>query len=173
MRQEAIYSIDFKVLKDGIHQFGFDIDDSFLSNFERSDLNGGEIRINIGLNKSATMLRLDIRLDGILSVQCDRCLDFFKLPVKYATQLNVKFGDINSDLSDADTEITLSENETELVLDKHFYDYINLCIPAQKVHPEESSCNTNMLEIIENMNMSDSDEDKTDPRWDALKHLMN
>ncbi len=177
MNTQARYSIEHKALSNGVYQFEYQIDEKFLSSFEHSEVKNGMLTAHVVLRKSSTFLHLDIKMEGEIEVECDLCLDKFFIPLLHETELTVKFGQTNSDLSDADTEITLAETETELVLDKHFFDYINISIPTRKTHPDDaqgnSTCNPDMLNLLETLNADNEDEKTSDPRWDALKTLMN
>jgi len=177
VKGEAKYIIEYKALNNGVYQFEYQIDQAFLSSFEHSEVKNGMLTAHVIMRKSTAMLHLAIKIEGEAEVECDICLEKFFIPVSHETELTVKFGTENSDLSDADTEITLSESETELVLDKHFFDYINLSIPTRKTHPEDEhgtyTCNPEMLSLLENLNADNEAEQTSDPRWDALKTLMN
>jgi uncharacterized protein len=166
------YSIAFKSLTDGKYEIYFSIDDHFFEHFEMSDVQHGKVKVKVILEKMPRSLHLDIRLKGTLSVQCDRCLDYFDLPVKFKAELNVEFGDETSDITDIYDTMSLSENENELQLAQHFYEYINLSLPIKKVHPDESLCNQEMLKKINEYSVKEKEEHQ-DSRWDKLKTLYN
>ena len=179
MIRKSLYCIDFKALEDGKHSFSFFIDDAFFALFPESSVNKAAVKAEITMFKQPQSLRLSINLDGTIHVQCDRCLDYFEMPINYETELNVQFGDSSSDISDADTDITLAESELEIVLDKHFFDYINLCVPTRKIHSKDENgnrnCNVEMMELLNKHKLEEniSDEEDIDPRWDSLRTLMN
>ncbi len=177
VKTESRYSIDFKGLENGNHQFLFEIDDTFFEQYPESDVKKGKVQVKVGLQKHSFFLRLTFKFEGVIELQCDRCLDYYDYPIALETELNVKFGDEDSDLSDADTEITLANTALEIVLDKHFFDYVNLCVPAQKIHPEDknghTTCNPDMLDLIRQHNPPEEETTEIDPRWEKLKTLMN
>jgi uncharacterized protein len=82
-------------------------------------------------------------------------------------------------LTDIDDTMVLSRSEDKIELAKHFYDYILLNMPIQRVHPEdedgESTCDPEMIEKIEKYEAgeNESESKETDPRWDKLKGLYN
>lgn len=173
-KNKAEYIIHFKGLAKGRHKFNFVIDDVFFRNYENQEIKTGNLNVNINLEKDTDVMLLDIYLEGNVNVCCDRCLEYFDLPVSYKTKLTVNFGDENSDLSDADEKIIIAKNVNELTLDKHFYDYINLNIPYRKIHQPDSTgnstCNVEMLDKIEEY--SSNNKNKIDPRWNKLKELL-
>ena len=170
------YKIKFRGLKEGRHKYKFEIEDSFFEKFPESEIKKAKISGRVELLISKDLLTLNIELEGTAELQCDRCLDFFDSPIKYETVLYADFGDKNSDLSDADNKITITDKASEIVLDKHFYDYIHLSLPYQKIHPTDengkSTCNTKMTKIIEKYSLKENNE-TVDPRWDKLKSLYN
>jgi len=171
------YKISYSELPAGKHYFNFQIDDKFFSIFKESDIEKGEIFAEVEMIKSTKMLLLDIILKGYVNLQCDKCGDFFDFEIYLETKLKVDFGEVNSDLYDADDTITVSYNETDLTMDQHFYDYINLSIPIRKIHPKDinnkSTCNKESVKKLKELTHKDETISKTDPRWDALKSLLN
>lgn len=175
MKRNDLYTIAFKKYKQGKHQIAFDIKDELLDKFPFSDIRSLNVRADIEMFAGSNFLQLDIALEGRANVQCGRCLDYYDQPIKYQTQLTVEMGDVSGDLSEADTQIVLSRKEDELVLDKHFYDYIVVAMPYNPSHPEENgeyTCNPEMLEQIKKY-AGRAENKQTDPRWDQLKNIFN
>ncbi len=170
------FKIKFKGLTEDKYKFSFEINDSFFENFEESLIKKGELHSEVELIIYKDIFKLNIYIKGKVQVQCDRCIDYFYLPIKSKNELFVETGDKNSDLSDVDNKITISKNEEEIVLDKHFYDYIHLSLPYKKIHPKDkkgkSTCNIKMIEKI-NEHSSKNKREELDPRWDVLKKLYN
>jgi len=170
------YSIEFKGLKEEEHIFNFKITDDFFKQFEDSEVKRGNVLVDVKMNIGSGMLIFDISLKGEVEVQCDRCLDNFLQPIKYQVKLFAEFGNENSDISDVDNKIVISEKENEIVLDKHFYDYIHLSLPYQRFHPFDkqgnSTCNMDMINKLEELS-TEKNKKEIDPRWDKLKNLYN
>ncbi len=176
MKNKEKYTIDIKNLSIGTHKFSFIVDNDFFNDYKNIDIKTGKIDIDIDLEKKNNALLLNIYIKGYVNVQCDRCLDDFEMNISYKTLLIVNFGRKDSELSDADKKITISNNTNNLILDKHFYDYINLNIPYKKIHTTDnngvSNCNKEMINTIEKYSY-DNKKNKIDPRWDKLKKLLN
>ena len=167
--------IRFRGLKEGQYNYQFNVNDDFFNDFKESEIHKGNVDIETEMVISTDLLILNIRIKGMVEVQCDRCLDYFLYPIEYKTKLYIEFGEKNSDISDADNKIVLSNKENEIVLDKHLYDYIHLSLPYQKIHPKSkngnSTCNIEMINKLKEINSGKKQ--KIDPRWDKLKNLYN
>jgi uncharacterized protein len=173
------YNIQFSGLKAGKHEFEFKIGKDFFSHFENTDIEDANIEVYVDFEKNERYLALDFHLEGTILTICDRCLDDLTIEIDYAPRLYVNFGDETSDLTDIDDTMVLSRSEDKIELAKHFYDYILLNMPIQRVHPEdedgESTCDPEMIEKIEKYEAgeNESESKETDPRWDKLKGLYN
>jgi uncharacterized metal-binding protein YceD (DUF177 family) len=170
------YSIEFRGLSEDKHNYSFTITDDFFNKFEESEIKKGKVLIDVEMNLNKDLIILNISLKGDVEIQCDRCLDYFYQAISFKTKLFVEFGSENSDISDVDNKITISEKEEKIVLDKHFYDYIHLSLPYQRFHPNDkngnSTCNAEMLNKLEEL-YTQKEDNKIDPRWDKLKDLYN
>ena len=170
------FKIKFKGQEEGQYFYKFEIKDSFFNDYSESQIKKAEVNANIELLVTKDLLTFNINLQGHVELQCDRCLDYFDYPISYKTVLYADFGEENSDLSDADNKITLARLNDEIELDKHFYDYLHLCLPYQKIHPVNekgvSLCNQTMIKKIEEFS-AEKKKAEIDPRWDKLKSLYN
>ena len=72
------FEIQFSALKLGSHQFNFDIEDSFFTLFDYSEIEKANIITNINLVKKATLLQLDFVITGHLTLACDRCAEDYQ-----------------------------------------------------------------------------------------------
>ena len=156
-------------------EYSFEIDKNFFYKFPDSEIQDMNIQLDVLIQKVSSSFTLEFYLEGTVSVQCDRCLDYFDLPVEFETTLFVKMGEQNSDLSDIDDTLILSFNETEIDLVPHIFEYIHLSVPIRHVHPDnargKSTCNKEMLKKLDNLAIKE--EPESDPRWDELKKLMS
>ena len=58
------FEIQFSALKLGSHQFNFDIEDSFFTLFDYSEIEKANISTSITLVKKATLLQLNFAITG-------------------------------------------------------------------------------------------------------------
>lgn len=135
------YSIDYKSLAEGSHEFSLAVDGALFRQFENEEVHDGEFQVKIELQKSETMLLIDFEIKGEAVVECDRCLDDCAIAVDYVGRLTVKFSD---EISDYDGEVLwMSPSESELDLSQYIYESIILSLPYRRVHPE-GGCNPEM-----------------------------
>jgi DUF177 domain-containing protein len=162
------YIIPVNGLVLGNHNYAFKIDDSFFKKFEYLEVEGGLLNLNVGLVKESTFLDFTFQFEGFIQLMCDRCLDSFKMEVEDNFRLIVKYADDYEEVSDE--IITIPSSESNVDLSQYIYEYINLLLPIKKVHPNDEdgdfTCNEDMIERLNRYT-----EQKSDPRWDALKNL--
>lgn len=149
------YTIPYKGLKNGAHQFDFDLGDEFFSAFDASGINGGSCKVTIDLHKSSSMLLLNIVINGELRVDCDRCLDEIVMPVACDDQLTVKFSETEIE-SDGDV-MWISPAEDLLQLGQYLYETIVLTLPYQRVHANLADCNQEMIEKFKIVSQNEFD----------------
>ena len=137
------YTIAYKGLKLGSHEFRFEVDGSLFEEFESTEIKDGDCEVTVALERGEAMITLDVTVDGSVVVECDRCLEDCRIPVYYQGQLLVKFSD---EVHEYDGEILwLLPAEDEIDLKQYIYESIVLALPYQRVHPE-GECNPEMIE---------------------------
>ena len=137
------YTIAYKGLKPGLHDFRFEVDGSLFEEFESPEIKDGACEVTVALERGEAMLTLDVTVDGSVVVECDRCLEECRIPVHYQGRLLVKFSD---EVHEYDGEVMwLLPMEDEIDLKQYIYESIVLSLPYQRVHPE-GECNPEMLE---------------------------
>lgn len=135
--------IAFKGLKNGLHDFHFEVGKELFEQFENSELTGGHCAVDVALNRSEQQLVVDLRIEGEVVVPCDRCLEDCTLPIAYEGQLIVKFSDEEQEY---DGEVLwLYPGDTEVDLAHYIYESIVLSLPYQRVHAE-GECDPAMME---------------------------
>lgn len=113
------YDIPWKGLSNGCHDFDFEIDDRFFGEFGDSGIQGGRMKAEVRMEKSAAMLLLHVTIKGEVTVECDRCLGDLRLPVNYTGDLTVKFSD---ETEDYDGEVMwLNPAEEKVPLAQYIY----------------------------------------------------
>jgi len=172
------YNIEFKGLKEGLHDYQFEVNDKFFVHFEESLVDNGEVSVKVELEKRSAFLKLSFALEGWLELVCDRCLDSYQQDVSLETELFVKFGE-EDEFEDGDNVIWVLPEEHAINLTQIIYEYVTLSIPLRHVHPDESGengCNQEMIDRLNNITQFDAEDDEEeeiDPRWAALKNLKN
>ena len=174
MKVLSKYEISFFGLKVGQHEFEFEIDQKFFECFEKSEIKTGNLKAKVVLNKQPGLLELNIRIVGYVQVVCDRCLEDFDMTLKCKGELYVKFGGSYEEIDEK--VIVLKANAHHLNLSQFLYEYIHLSIPYKRVHPDDengnSTCNKEMLNLIQESSFEEEKQEETDPRWKGLIDLQ-
>jgi len=170
------YNIEFKGLKEGLHDFEFEVDNMFFVHFEESLVENGKVKVSVVLEKRSSFMKLHFNIEGYLELTCDRCLEYYEQPIKHETEMFVKYGE--NEFDDGESVIWVNPEEHHLNLAQVIYEFVTLSIPLRHVHPKKSdgkrNCNKEMLEKLKNYMHPESEVNTTtDPRWDALKRLEN
>ncbi len=164
------FNIQFVGLEPGNHQFEFEVNDSFFEHFEFSQIQHGQVHVNVDLEKMERMMIFNIGLEGRVRVTCDRCTNEFDFLLSDKQRLIVKLG--AEYLEESDDVIVIPETEYQFDLSPYIYEFIHLALPARLLHPDDedgnSSCDPDMLRRLETLSPT---EDSFDPRWEALRKL--
>lgn len=177
VRKLQEYIINYEGLKTGSHTFDFQIDDDFFSEFfdGETEFSQTDLKATVHLMKDLTMLVFDFEILGTVHLPCDRCLDDYHQPIEIRQKLIANFGE--EDMGDNDSIITLPRSAHEIDLAPYIYDYIMLAIPMKRLCKNDvrgtKTCNQKMLKKIEAYRNPSQSSEQTDPRWDALKKLMD
>lgn len=163
------FSIPFSSLKDGSHEFAFNVTDSFFEAFPFSEIKKGNVKIDVTMVKSFHIMTLNIKMKGEVEQVCDRCGNDYRQPIEGERILVVH---LNADsFEDEDDLISLPESVHALDLSQYLYEYISLLVPSRRVcggNPEGSNeCDPEVIKKLEELRAgSDSDEEQksTDPR---------
>ena len=164
------FEIQFSALKLGSHQFNFNIEDSFFTLFDYSEIEKANISIIITLVKKTTLLQLDFAITGHLTLACDRCAEDYQQEINQHFELIVKFSD-KAESVESDEILILSNNEHTLSLAKYIYEFAHLSLPFKRTHQSLDECNPEMLEHMQQMGLKENIEETIDPRWENLKQL--
>ena len=164
------FVINFGSLAEGEHQFEFEIKDAFFKRFDHSIIEKGTIDVLVVIEKKDNMLLLDFTMDGIVTVQCDRCLEDIELEIEGFNELIVKIGGEGGELSEK--VIVISSKEYEIDVAQYIYEFLSLIIPMRNVHDENGQqCDPEILKELEKHITNKSSNTPTDPRWDDLKNI--
>src|SRR5690242_10080413 len=81
MKLHHQYDIAFVGLKNGVHEFCYDIDDQFFSAYGQPDFTDSRLQVRLQLDKKSTFFLLKFEVTGTVSVNCDRCGDPFRMNI--------------------------------------------------------------------------------------------
>jgi uncharacterized metal-binding protein YceD (DUF177 family) len=165
--------IPFSGMKEGKYDFSYSLNDKFFEALEFSEIKKGNVKVDIVMERRATLLNLEIKLDGTVELECDRCGNTYDQPITDHRYIVVN---LNADnFEDEDDLISLPSNYNELDLTQYIYEYIALAVPQKRVCPETTGCDPEVLKKLDQLFPGEQKNESTadDPRWDVLKKLKD
>ena len=116
----------------GSHVFDFQLDNTYFSRIENSELLGGEASVEVVLNLRECDFDLHVAVRGLVQVICDRCLDEMDVAI-----------DAEEDEWDWD------EQPKQLDLSWLAYELIVVNLPLVHCH-QDGGCNPEMDALLQN-----------------------
>lgn len=193
MGKFSLYNIPLRNLTDGLHKFEYVLDDQYFKAIgdADSDIRRGNVNVDVTVKSVSSTFEFNFTLNGEVHVPCDRCLDDILIETNSSNRLVVKFGLEYSE--ESDEIVIIPEEEGEINIAWFLYEFVMLSLPMKHVHAP-GKCNKMMSTKLnkhkavaadsDSDDNSDIDEDDfdnsveeeaneaTDPRWDALKGLV-
>ncbi len=170
------FDISFIGLKQGNHEFEYELNDSFFEHFGFNEFCNAEINILATLTKGSTMMELAVKGNGTVEVNCDLTNEPFKMNLTPTLELVIKFGE---EYNDEDDELlVLPHGEYQFNVAQYLYEMMVLSLPQKRIHPgvENGSLESPLLDKLEDLKPKIVEEkeetNESDPRWDALKDLL-
>lgn len=183
----SLYKIPLKSLSEGVHKFEYILDDRYFTSIgdADSDIKRGKVNVEVSVKRVSSIFEFNFVLNGEVYVPCDRCLDDMTMETATDNRLIVKFGQEYSE--ESDEVVIIPEDEGEINIAWFLYEFVTLSIPMKKVHPP-GKCNRlmssklNKHKAVSTDEVSEDDTEESDdviddapadPRWDALKGLVD
>jgi uncharacterized metal-binding protein YceD (DUF177 family) len=170
------FDISFIGLKQGNHEFEYELNDSFFEHFGFNEFCNAEINVQATLTKGSTMMELVVKGNGTVEINCDLTNEPFKMNLNPALDLVIKFGE---EYNDEDDELlVLPHGEYQFNVAQYLYEMTVLSLPQKRIHPgvEDGSLKSPLLDKLEDLKPKIVEEkeetNESDPRWDALKDLL-
>lgn len=196
---EKQFIIPFVGLKQGKHEFSYNLTDAFFESYEYSIIQQGEVHVNFILDKKDTMMVGEFELAGHVKTACDRCNEPLEIQLEGEFKLVYKFA---SEDEEDEALVVIFPEEYEINIKDSLLEFTTVLLPFRSVH-DEGECNEEMLSYLseyiinpfdeeedddynddEYDDFDDSDDDEIedieddqpndgpiDPRWEALKNL--
>lgn len=180
MKELSQFKIAISGLKQGIHQFVYDINKTFFTYFDYDEFWDASIKLDIELIKKSTFIELFLHIKGQVGVHCYVTNEPFMQAIEDSYELVVKYGeDYDNEQEDI---LVIPYNSHEIDIKQQVYETILLSLPARLVHPgvEDGSLESDILDKLDELRideapLEDDEEDSNrdiDPRWDELKKLL-
>ena len=172
MKHLKEFNIQFVGLKEGIHLFEYEINNTFFEAFNYDEFESSSIKISLDFIKKSTLLELTFTANGSVEVPCDISNELYNQNVQAVLSLVVNFG---PEFNDENEEILILPHEAyEFSVAQFIYELIVLSIPNKRVHPKvlDGTMNSEALDKLEELEIKEVKAvEETDPRWDKLKNL--
>lgn len=168
------YDVSFSGLKNGKHEFKFEIDKTFFQLFDtEQEFTNPRIEVNVLLDKHTTFLEFEIKIKGWVELVCDITNEDFDYPIENEIKILVNFGEEYDD-SNEDV-ITIPTSDHAFNIAHLIYENVMLSIPMKKISPNVSDEDLKILEQFSPKDMEETEEKEheSDPRWDALRKLKD
>lgn len=165
--------IPFSGMKEGKYSFSAELDKSFFESLEFSEIQTGNIKVAIEMERRQHLLNLEITIDGNVELDCDRCGNTYDQVIEDQRTVVVN---LNSDhLEDEDDLISIPLSQSDFDLTQYIYQYIVLAIPLKRVCPENVGCDPDVIQKLDQLKPGENNDNETtsDPRWDALKNIKD
>ena len=171
------YDIAFVGLKQGIHEYQYQVDDKFFEAYQQQDFRNCKANIKLTLDKQNGFLLLKFEIGGALEVTCDRCgsnvlpmnlWDEFNVVVKLAEEPDK----MNEQEEDPDVYY-IGRSENHLHVASWIYEFVNLSIPMQRMCSEEKMgsqfCDNDVLDMLRKG--EDEPNRVENPIWKGLEKI--
>ena len=131
MSEKTAHIVLLDSLEIGEHLFDFQLDNSYFSTIENSELLGGAVDVKVRLILHENDFAVDVDVMGQVQVTCDRCLDSM---------------DVDVDIYEE--EIELEEDTQQLDLAWLAYELIIVNLPLVHSH-QDGGCNPQMAALLQ------------------------
>ncbi|MCM1501678.1 MAG: YceD family protein [Bacteroidales bacterium] len=154
---ESNFIIPLSVLAQGHTGFAWSIRKDFFTEFGNAEIIDANLSVEADVEKSGQYLGIDCKINGTVTVPCDRCLGNLECPVDAIVKLSIKYGVASDGMDEGEREvICLPANDTDLDMAQTIYDYACLSLPIQRVH-EDGACDP---ETVKHLGLKRTEEEQ-------------
>ena len=178
MSNRREFEIAFVGLKPGVHEFHYDIDDSFFEEFQEQDFWSCQARVTLLLEKNSNFMMLRFQVGGKTEVTCDRCSSNLPLQLFDDFSIMVKMVDNPEEMNEGEEDpdiYYIARGESHLSVKTWIYEFVNLSIPMQRVCEFENldgpHCNKAARDLLNSM--KPGDEGGSNPIWKGLEKFKD
>jgi len=170
MKHTKEYTVQYKGLTIGKHQFEYLIEKKFFEPYSYNDFIDSNINVQLEFIKNDTIFELHFTMQGTVRVNCDVSGEEFDQSVENSLDLIVKFGEEFN--NDDEQILILPHNEYELDISQYIYEMIILSVPIKRLHPGviDGTLKSKAMDKLEELN--NKNKEQIDPRWEKLRGLI-
>jgi len=176
MKDLKEFDISFIGLKEGLHQFDYNIKKEFFDFFNYNELNDSNVQVSLAFLKKATLFELTFSFSGWVEIACDLTNELYHQPIRTSSNLIVNFGD---EFNNENEELLIIPySEFKLNIAQHIYETIVLTIPLKRIHPgiADGTLKSDILDKLKDLEPKEIKEQTKkqdiDPRWNKLKDIL-
>lgn len=171
MEKYKNYEVVFSGLREGKHDFQFEINKAFFELFDtEQEFTNPRIVADVLMDKHSTFLEFWISVNGFVTLTCDISNEKFDYPIENKIKILVKFGE---EYDDSNEEvIIIPSSDHSFNVSQLIYEIVVLAIPMKKISPNLSDEDLGILEKYSFQEQKEKEEE-IDPRWAALKKLKD
>ncbi|MEP7197015.1 MAG: hypothetical protein ABI851_10880 [Saprospiraceae bacterium] len=162
------FSLPFKGMTDGSHEYRFELDSRFFDHFSESPIQKSQIDVLIQAEKQGSYLTVDFIISGLMMTGCDRCLAEINLPINGRYHFIIKKALGESEDPDL---IFVNPDTTEWLIADLLYEFSCLSIPISKEiecsRLENPPCDFDVLNRIQ----KETEKAEDNSIWEDLKRL--
>jgi uncharacterized metal-binding protein YceD (DUF177 family) len=159
--------IPFVGLKQGVHNFSFEIGNTFFDDFPFSIIEEGSISVELSLDKKDTLMVGTYKVSGTVLTNCATCNELFDAPIKGEMNIYYKFGHENEE---DENLIVLPPEANKIEPAQQIYELITVSLNANPRH-KDGECNQEVLSLLRSYQRGADENEESDPRWDKLNKL--
>lgn len=165
------FTVQFGSLKEGFHDFKYQLTDDFFALIEQDLIQKGEISVLLHLERSERHMTCTFTLSGWVHKTCDVCLNDLQYPIESTQNLHVKVTD--KKIEEESDLISVNSNAYELDLTNHLFDYVVLSLPMKlecRDAIDREECDEKVLEML--ATSKDETDNSNHPEWQKLKEIF-
>jgi len=171
------YDIAFVGLKQGIHEYQYQVNDKFFEPYQPQDFRNCKANIKLTLDKQNGFLLLKFEVGGTLELTCDRC-GSPTLPMNLWDEFNVvvKMAEDPEQMNETEEDpdvYYIGRGESHLHIADWIYEFINLSIPMQRMCSEDkigsAYCDKEVLAMLKKT--GDEPGRAENPIWKGLEKI--
>ncbi len=165
------FNIDIYKLSDGLHNYQFEIGNSFFEAIEDSLIKKGKGVVEVELTKNDSFIKLDFDIKATLELTCDRSLDLFDFDIDGNHSMIFKYGEEDQEIDDE--VVVITRNKQRINVAQYIYEFIGIEVPMKKLHPryEDTDGEDELVYSSKKTEKETKEDEPIDPRWEKLKGL--
>ena len=177
MANKRAFEIAFVGLKQGSHEFSYQVDDKFFAEKGHPDFTNCQANIKLLLDKKSSFMLLRFEIGGKAEVTCDRCGNPLKMDIWDEFNMLVKLvenpEEMNAQEEDPDVYY-ISRTESHVDISDWIYEFVLLSFPIQRMCSEKEmggpQCNKEVLEKLRMMEVKEQ-ETNANQIWKGLERF--